>query len=78
LAFVPHRINRRVGRLLVPTSAIRLAWPCWTWVFGIVPVFPNSVAVESAGGRVYRFVVADRHAWVAALQRIGRRTWRGT
>jgi hypothetical protein len=68
LAFTPHRVNWRVGRLLVPTSALRRAWTCWTWVFGLVPVFPNSVAVETAGGRVYRFVVVDRQAWVAALR----------
>jgi hypothetical protein len=68
LAFTPHRINWRVGRLLVPTSAVRRVWPCWTWVFGMVPAFPNSVAVETAGGRVYRFVVAGRHTWVAALR----------
>jgi hypothetical protein len=68
--FTPHRVNWRVGRLLIPTSAVLRAWPCWTWVFGVLPVWPNSVAVETAGGRVYRFVVADRHTWVAALRRL--------
>ena len=68
LVFTSHRINWRVGRMLIPTTAMRCVWPCWTWVFGLVLVWPNSVAVETASGRVYRFVVGNQSAWVAALQ----------
>jgi hypothetical protein len=68
LAFAPHGINWRAGRLLIPVSAARRTWPCWTRVFDLLPVWPNSIGVETAGGRVYRFVVGNRQAWVGALR----------
>jgi hypothetical protein len=71
LVFTPHRINFQRDPLLIPVYHIHRALPCWTRLFGILPVFPNSIAVETADGRVYRFVVSDRHvwlAWIAALR----------
>jgi hypothetical protein len=71
LAFCPHRINRQVGRLLIPVAAIRGVRPCWTRLFGVLPLWPNSIEVETTSGRSYRFVLRRRWRWLAALRCLG-------
>jgi hypothetical protein len=68
LVFTSHRFNWQVGRVLIPTSMIRRAYLCRIWLFGVLPVFPKSMAVETKTGRVYRFIVFYNLNWIDALR----------
>jgi len=67
LIFIPHRFNFQKDPLLIPVYHIRRVWRCWTRLFGIFPVCPNSFAIEIAGGQEYRFVVFRRSICVAFI-----------
>jgi hypothetical protein len=67
LVFTAHRINWQADPERIPVNTIRRARPCWTRLLGLIPVCPNSFAVEAAGG-VYRFAVRGRRRWVSALR----------
>jgi hypothetical protein len=72
LGFSAHgvRISRRAVGLLIPTSSIREVRPCWTRLLGLLPVLPNSIAIETDEERVYRFVVEDRQRWLKVIRRV--------
>jgi hypothetical protein len=63
LVFMPHVVNIQRGELRIPRSDIASVAAVPTW--GIIP---NGLAVTLKSGKVERFVVNDRHDWVAKLQ----------
>ena len=47
---------------------VRSAYPCWTRFLGLIPLAPNSLAVQTKDEREYRFVLFKRHAWRADIE----------
>ena len=68
LVFEAHKINVQGGRTEVELSSIQSSRPCWTRFLGLVPLFPNSLAVFTKQGKEYRFVLFGCHAWAAAIE----------
>jgi hypothetical protein len=68
LVFEAHKFNIQAGTTEIALSSVQSLRPCWTKLFGIVPLFPNSLAVFTKNGTEYRFVLAGRHAWAAAIE----------
>ncbi|MBN1954179.1 MAG: hypothetical protein JW900_03920 [Anaerolineae bacterium] len=68
LVFEAHKINIQGGRTEVELSNIQSLRPCWTRFLGLIPLFPNSLAVFTKQGKEYRFVLSGRHAWAAAIE----------
>jgi hypothetical protein len=68
LVFESHQINVQRGTTEVPLAHIHSSRPCWTKFLGVVPLFPNSLAVATQQGEEYRFVLFGRHAWSAAIE----------
>lgn len=62
LRFKPHPVNIQRRALEIPLADIVAARPVRT--FGIIP---NGIAVQLASGKVERFAVNDRLAWLEAL-----------
>jgi len=68
LLFEAHRFNIQRGVTEIELPSIKASRPCWTKFLGLLPLFPNSVAVFTQQGREYRFVLFGRHAWAAAIE----------
>ncbi len=68
LVFEAHKINLQGGVTEVELSNIQSSRPCWTRFLGLIPLFPNSLAVFTKQGKEYRFVLFGRHAWAAAIE----------
>ena len=68
LIFEAHALNVQSGRTIVPLRDIEGVWPCWTKFLGLIPVFPNSLAVATAKGKTFRFVLFGRAEWAAAIR----------
>ena len=67
LFFQSHSFNIQTGPTEIPLSQVLGTRLCWTRFLGVLPLFPNSLAVATAGGAEYRFVLFDRRAWAAAI-----------
>jgi hypothetical protein len=68
LIFEEHGLNVRTGRTVIALRDVEDVWKCWTRLFGLVPVFPNGLAVSTAKGKTYRFVLFGRAAWIQLIR----------
>ncbi len=67
LIFEAHKINVQGGTTEIELSNVQSSRPCWTRFLGLIPLFPNSLAVFTKQGKEYRFVLYGRHGWAAAI-----------
>ena len=67
LVFEAHRFNVQGGVTEVELSSVRSTEPRWTKFLGLIPLFPNSLAVFTHEGVEHRFVLFGRHEWAAAI-----------
>jgi hypothetical protein len=70
LVFASHRVNIQNGVLHLPLSSLYWAKPCWTWLFGILPVVANGLLIQERSGHEHRFVVANRQQWADAIRAV--------
>ena len=68
LAFKAHKFNVQGGTIEVELSNIQSTRPCWTSFLGLIPLFPNSLAVLTKHGKEHRFVLSGRRTWAAAIE----------
>jgi hypothetical protein len=68
LFFHSHSFNVQTGATEIPLSEIKGMELRWTKFLGAIPVFPNTLAVMTAGGEEHRFVVYGRKRWAAAIR----------
>ena len=68
LVFEAHKFNVQGGVTELDLSTVRSSHPCWTRFLGVIPVFPNSLAVSDEQGKTLRFVLLGRHEWAAAIE----------
>jgi len=67
LVFRPHKLNVQTDLTELELTDVQYCRPCWTKFLGLIPMFPNSLAVCTKQGTEYRFVLFNRHAWAAAI-----------
>jgi len=68
LVFEAHKLNVQGGVTEVELSDIQSSQTRWTKFLGIIPLFANSLAVYTKGGKEYRFVLFGRSAWASAIE----------
>lgn len=68
LLFQSHSFNVQTGNAEIPLAEVASLRLCWTKFLGIIPVFPNSLAVHTTNGSEHRFVVHGRQAWSDAIR----------
>ena len=68
LDFEAHKFNVQVGTTEVELSDVQSSQQCWTKFLGVIPVFPNSLAVHVREGNEHRFVLDDRASWATAIE----------
>ena len=67
LFFQSHSFNVQTGATEIPLSKVKGTELCWTKFLGVIPLFPNTLAVQTADGQEYRFVLYGRKQWAAAI-----------
>lgn len=67
LAHRPHSLNVQKQPTDIKLSDIAVVRLCWTRLWGLIPMVPNSLAVITQNGREYRFVIGQRRDWLAAI-----------
>lgn len=67
LLFTSHGFNVQNGSTSITLADIVQVRPCWTRLLNLVPVFPNSLAVETRDGGRHCFVLYRRGAWADAI-----------
>ncbi len=67
LLFQPHAFNVQRQTLSLPLRQIVAIQPCWTRLFGLLPIAPTSLAVRLEDGKRYRFVIGKRTQWMADI-----------
>jgi len=67
LLFQPHVFNMQILPLSVPLRQIVAIHPCWTRLFGLLPIAPTSLAVWLSDGNQYCFVIGNRVQWLADI-----------
>lgn len=67
LVFEAHTINVQGGTTEIELSNINTTKKCWTKFLGLIPLFPNSLAVFTKTGEEYQFVVFGRGKWAAVI-----------
>ena len=68
LIFEGHKFNIQSGVTEIELTTVQSLRACWTLFLGVLPTFPNSLAVYTEQGKEYRFVLFRRHAWAAAIE----------
>ena len=68
LLFQSHSFNVQTGNAEIPLAEVASLRLCWTKFLGIIPVFPNSLAIHTADGSEHRFVVQARQSWSDAIR----------
>lgn len=41
--------------------------PCWTRLFGLLPIAPTSLSVRLSDGSEHRFVIGKREQWMVDI-----------
>ncbi|MDY3555595.1 GRAM domain-containing protein [Gemmata sp. JC717] len=73
LIFEAHAFNVQSGTTAIPLRDIAGARKCWTKFLGLIPIFPNSLAVDTVKGKTYRFVLFGRDEWLRAIRKARRK-----
>ncbi|EQD55503.1 hypothetical protein B1B_09196, partial [mine drainage metagenome] len=60
LFFQSHSFNIQTGATDIPLPQILGTRLCWSKFLGVLPLLPNSLAVDTVGGVEYRFVLFGR------------------
>jgi hypothetical protein len=66
LVFESHKFNVQTGAAEIPLDRVTSVRPCWTKFMGVLPLFPNSLAV-TVDQTEHRFVLFGRQQWAAAI-----------
>ena len=67
LIFEAHKFNVQSAASEIDLSSVGSLQKCWTKFLGFIPLTPNSLAVNTTGGKEYRFVLFGRDSWIAAI-----------
>lgn len=75
LLFQPHAFNVQTQSLSVPLGQIAAMQPCWTRLFGLLPIAPTSLSVRLSDGSEHRFVIGKREQWMVDIALARDRLW---
>jgi hypothetical protein len=67
LIFESHALNIQTGKTIIPLGDVKDVQTCWTKFLGLIPVFPNGLAVSTKTGETFRFVLFSRTEWMRAI-----------
>ena len=70
LIFESHALNVQAGSTEITLGNIKTVRPCWTKFLNLIPLMPNSLAIETADGQEHRLVLFGRMKWKNAIENL--------
>ena len=70
LIFESHALNIQTGVTIISISEINRLRKDWTKFLGVIPVFPNTLAVTSRSGYENKFVLFRRTTWINEINKL--------
>jgi hypothetical protein len=67
LFFQTHAFNVQAGPTQIELPEVMGTKLCWTKFLGFLPVFPNSLEIQTTSGTTYCFVLYGRKQWAAEI-----------
>ena len=67
LFFQAHPLNFQSGPTQIELSDVSGTQLCRTKLLGFIPLAQNSLAVQTASGKEFRFVISGRKEWATAI-----------
>ena len=67
LVFESHALNVQSGITEINLSDVKMVRPCWTKFLNLIPLFPNSLRIETADGKHHQLVLFGRSKWKSAI-----------
>lgn len=68
IVFESHRFNVQTGATELELAEVSSVAKCWTRFLNLIPLFPNSIEVQTSEGATARFVVMQRESWIEAIE----------
>jgi hypothetical protein len=68
LIFEAHALNIQSQSTVVPLARIEKAEKCWSKIFGLIPLVPNSMLITTTDDVEFRFVAWGRQEWIDAIE----------
>ena len=69
LIFEAHSLNLQRDSTALELRDVVSTSFCWTKLFGLIPLVPNSLALRLKDEREYQFVLFGRKSWDEAIKR---------
>jgi len=68
VVFESHALNVQTGTTEIPLAEIQRVQPCWTKFLNLIPLIPNSLAIQTRDGSEYKFVLFGRSRWKLEIE----------
>ncbi len=68
LIFESHKFNVQQGTTIIDLGNINEVTKCWTKFLNLIPLYPNSIKVETRDNKQYKFVCFGRKDWISATE----------
>ena len=69
LIFEAHSLNLQRDSTVLALRDVVSTNFCWTKLFGLIPLVPNSLALRPKNESEYQFVLFERKSWDEAIKR---------
>ena len=69
LIFEAHSLNLQRDSTVLALRDVVSTNFCWTKLFGLIPLVPNSLALRLKNESEYQFVLFERKSWDEAIKR---------
>ena len=69
LIFEAHSLNLQRDSTVLELRDVVSTNFCWTKLFGLIPLVPNSLALRLKNESEYQFVLFERKSWDEAIKR---------
>ena len=67
LVFESHGFAQSKTATIIDLSSISSVQECWPRIFGIIPLFPNGIAINTTQGQEHRLALGKRGTWIDAI-----------
>ena len=68
LIFESHRPDGQDLCIAIALEDIETMQAGWSKLFNLIPIAPNAMAIETAQGDAYRFIMFGRRQWIASIK----------
>lgn len=68
IVFESHALNVQTGVTEIPLGEVDSTQLCWTKFLNLIPLMPNSLAIQTREGQAYRLVLFGRSKWKTEIE----------